>query len=145
MLCVHCIVFINWRCGVCEVSMSWFSIFGKGDVINKAANGIDKVIFTDEEKSDYMLKLLKAYEPFKLMQRYLAVMFGGAYLLVWLACAVMFIFGAVLGNGELIQGSDMLAQRNNEALGTPVSLIMSLYFGGGAIEGIINAKWNSAK
>ena len=119
--------------------MSWFSIFGKGDVIEKASKGIDKAIFTDEEKADYMLKFLKAYEPFKLVQRYLAVMFGGTYLLVRIACAVMFIVGASTGNGELIQGSDMLASRNNETLGTPVSLIMGLYFGGGMLEGIVKS------
>jgi len=117
--------------------MSWFSIFGKGDVIDKASNGIDKVFFTNEEKADYMLKFLKAYQPFKLVQRYLAIMFGGTYLLVWIACALLLIAGAITGNGELIQGSDMLAERNNETLGTPVSLIMGLYFGGGMLEGII--------
>lgn len=125
--------------------MNWFSLFGRGDIVDKAAKGVDAVFYTEQEKAGYMLKLLKAYEPFKLMQRYLAVMFGGTYLMVWLACAVMFIFGAVLGNGELIQGSDMLAQRNNEALGTPVSLIMGLYFGGGALEGLIKAKWEGGK
>lgn len=125
--------------------MNWFSLFGKGDIVDKAAKGIDAVFYTDQEKADYMLKLLKAYEPFKLMQRYLALMFGGVYLLTWIVCVALFVAGAVTGSGEFIQSSDMLGQRNNETLGLPVSLIMSLYFGGGAIEGIIKAKWEGAK
>jgi len=39
-------------------------IFGSDSVIDGAINGIDKVWFTDEEKSDYHLKMLASYEPF---------------------------------------------------------------------------------
>jgi len=45
-------------------------IFGSDDAISKAAdgiyNGVDKAFYTDEEKAEGFLSLLKAYEPFKL-------------------------------------------------------------------------------
>ena len=116
------------------------NLFSNAKIIDSTISGIDKAFLTDEEKADYYIKLLKAYEPFKIVQRMLAFMFGGVYLLTWIACVGLFVYGVISGEGEFIQGSDMLAQRNNDTLGVPVSLIMGLYFGGGMVEGIIRSK-----
>lgn len=109
------------------------NLFSSSKIIDSTISGIDKAFLTDEEKADYYLKLLKAYEPFKIVQRMLAFMFGGIYLLTWVVCVGLFVYGVISGEGEYIQGSDMLAQRNNDTLGVPVSLIMVLYFGGGMV------------
>ena len=50
-------------------------------------SGVDKAILTNEEKLDYMQKMLVLYEPYKLAQRVLAIMFSGAFLLVHLLTA----------------------------------------------------------
>lgn len=48
------------------------SVFSGDKLIETAEKGIDKAIFTDEEKSDVWLLMLQAYHPFKIAQRYLS-------------------------------------------------------------------------
>ena len=50
-------------------------IFGKDKIVESAINAVDSVVLTDEERTEYFLKMLKAYEPFKLIQRVLAFAF----------------------------------------------------------------------
>lgn len=125
-------------------------IFGTDDVIKKAAdgiyNGIDKLVYTDEEKADMrlkaaqqFLKLLKAYEPFKLAQRLLALTFAIPYVAVWIISAILFIIGALVPElSNAIDASRELAKMNNETLGTPVAIILAFYFSGGMLEGVVS-------
>lgn len=132
----------------------WGKIFGADDVIEKAAdgiyNGIDKLVYTDEEKADMrlkaaeqFLKLLKAYEPFKLAQRLLALIIAIPYVAVWLVSAILFVWGA-LTQGDfgthIIEVSKQLAELNNETLREPLAIILAFYFTGGMLEGAIG-KW----
>lgn len=122
----------------------WAKLFGGDDLVEKAANGLDKLNFSDQEKAVHYLEVLKNIEPFKLAQRWIAVFVIVPYVLVWLLCACLFA-GAAMADVEttasrLIQISDMLASRNNDNLGFPASLILGFYFAGGALEGIV-AKW----
>ena len=74
--------------------MGWISsIFGSKEVINKTVDGIyqavDKAILTDEEKLDFKnmdkelflkgaelkIKLNESFHPYKLMQRFIALLF----------------------------------------------------------------------
>ena len=131
-------------------------IFGSDDVINKAAdgiyNGIDKLVYTDEEKADMrlkaaqqFLKLLKAYEPFKLAQRLLALTFAIPYIVVWIISAILFVVGALIPElSNAIDASRELAKMNNETLGTPVAIILAFYFSGGMLEGVVS-KWKERK
>ena len=45
------------------------TIFGSKKVVDASISGIDKLVFTNEEKADTHLKFLEAYKPFKLAQR----------------------------------------------------------------------------
>ncbi|MTI13799.1 hypothetical protein [Sansalvadorimonas verongulae] len=130
--------------------MSFFGkLFGSDSVIKRAAdgiyNGVDKAVFTKEEQAEHFLKLLNAYEPFKLAQRFMALIFGIPYVLVWLTSATMFVIAAfmepcavdvVCQSVTVSSASKELASWNNETLGTPVALILAFYFGGGALEGV---------
>lgn len=121
----------------------WSKLFGSDKVIEGVYNGLDKVVHTDEEKSDFWLKLLKAYEPFKVAQRYLALVVTIPYVSIWIISAFLFVssvFTVPCESGcksqQLEAVSMKLAEKNNEQLGFPVALILGFYFGGGAAEGV---------
>ena len=122
----------------------WASLFGGSDLVDKVAKGVDASFFTPEERAKHYLEVLKNIEPFKLAQRWIAVLVIVPYVVIWILCACLFA-GAAMASEEptaarLIQISDMLASRNNDNLGFPASLILGFYFAGGALEGIV-AKW----
>lgn len=121
----------------------WSKLFGSDKVIEGVYNGLDKVVHTDEEKSDFWLKLLKAYEPFKVAQRYLALVVTIPYVSVWIISAFLFVSSvfavpceSVCKSSQLESVSMKLADKNQEQLGFPVALILGFYFGGGAAEGV---------
>ena len=131
--------------------MSIFSrIFGSKDVIKQAADGIyhgvDKAFYTSEEKAEGFLKLLKAYEPFKLAQRWLALVLTIPYVVVWVLAALMMVIGGFITpentkdgiyfGTHLVESAKNLGAMNNDTLGFPVALILGFYFGGGAVEGV---------
>ena len=133
----------------------WGKLFGSDNVIKKAAdgvyNGIDAAIFTKQEQSEYFLSLLKAYEPFKLAQRLLALIVGIPYVLVWLVCAFMMVGAALMEpcatemicrSNTVMDVSKELASQNNDTLGVPFAIILGFYFAGGTAEGIIRARSN---
>lgn len=128
-------------------------LFGSDNVVQKAAdgiyNGVDAAIFTKEEKSEYFLNLLKAYEPFKLAQRLLALLVGIPYVLIWLVCAGLLVISAfaepcsteaICRSDSLLEVARSLADWNNDTLGLPFSIILGFYFGGGAVEGVMRAR-----
>ena len=135
-------------------------IFGSDQVIEKATdgiyNGIDSVVYTAQEKEemrqrslDRLEKLLTLYEPFKLMQRFVAALVGIPYITIHLFCAMLFIYGLITGEvaetgATFREASASLAAFNNDSLGTPFSLIVGFYFAGGAIEGIVR-KYKESK
>lgn len=77
----------------------WGTLFGSKNVIKQAANGIyngvDKAFYTKEEKAQGFLELLKAYEPFKIAQRLLALVISIPYVVVWLMSAAMLELPAI--------------------------------------------------
>ena len=98
------------------------SIFGSSKVIDGAMKGIDAMVFTGEEKSKLHLDFLKRYEPFKLTQRFLAVIFCLPYVL-------FASFGLIIDDESIIAGANTL-------FGIPVSVILGFYFMGGMLNGI---------
>lgn len=134
--------------------MSFFGkIFGSQSVIKKAAegiyNGVDYAFHTDQEKAEHFLKLLKAYEPFKLAQRFLALIIGIPFVLVWVLCALMVVASvvmepclseAVCRSNRMMDAAKLLAEWNNQTLGEPLSIVLFFYFCGGAAEGAIRAR-----
>jgi archaellum biogenesis protein FlaJ (TadC family) len=110
-------------------------IFGSGDVIEKGLDLIDSFHTSDEElikaNTDAKRELLTAYAPFKLAQRYLALLFS-----------VTFIGSFLLVLGMSLSGKadvDVVRQVLSEFyIGEIMLSIILFYFGGGAFEGIIN-------
>lgn len=116
--------------------MSWFStLLGTNGVVEGIKDGVDKAILTDEERLDYHKEMLKAYEPFKLIQRGLA-----------LGVTLMFSFILITQVGLTILGgwypiaTEVAAEVNQlesvSTIGYSFLAIMSLYFSGGVINSI---------
>ena len=94
-----------------------------------------KSFLSKEESLDYFQEMLVLYEPYKLAQRILAIMFSSVFLFVHLIVAIThFIY--VLRGVEAKQIIE-LYQFNNDSLGTIVLIIISFYFAGGVLEGTV--------
>lgn len=111
-------------------------LFGSDDVIKKGVdgvyNGLDKLVFTDEEKTDRFDRLLVLYQPFKLIQRFLVISFCTPFILfhsIVIACEILGL------QGDWSAAFDMV----NGAFGYPVSAAVTLYLTGGLLEGGIKA------
>ena len=119
------------------------NIFNPGELGKSIASGIDKAILTKEEKIDYMKEMLVLYEPYKLAQRYLAIMFSGAFLFIHMLTAVAHFILTLrsLPTESIIS----LYGFNNDSLGTIVLIIVSFYFAGGVLEGTVKNLGKSKK
>ena len=123
------------------------NIFGSGDVVKKGLDLIDEAWTSDEEKADNEVKiieaktnakatLLNAYAPFKLAQRYLALMFTFVYLFIMMNGILGSLYGWV--NMENVRESLKFA--NEMWLGEIMITIVAFYFGSGMIESVGRTK-----
>lgn len=117
------------------------SIFGTGEVVKKGLDLIDEAWTSDEEKADNEVKiieaktnakatLLNAYAPFKLAQRYLALMFTFVYLFIM----INGILGSLYGWVNMENVRESLKFANEMWLGEIMITIVAFYFGGGLVE-----------
>ena len=112
-------------------------ILGSDDVIKKGMDLIDDMHTSTEEEiaaaSKAKQDLLAAYAPYKLAQRYLALMFTSVFLAMFVLVTVM----TLLGHGDI----DAVKQILGEFwLGEIQLLVVSFYFGGGLAESVTSAK-----
>ena len=112
-------------------------ILGSGDVISKGMELIDDMHTSTEEeiaaKNKAKTDLLGAYAPFKVAQRYLALMFGGTYLSVFVIVMGMTLMGQGDINGVKTIMGDFY-------IGEIMFAIVAFYFGGGALEGVMEKR-----
>ncbi|PMH45963.1 hypothetical protein BCU68_09210 [Vibrio sp. 10N.286.49.B3] len=103
-------------------------LFGSPRAVEKGLEAIintgDMIIFTDEEKAQQKIELLKAYQPFRLLQRYIVLLFTVPY--VGLHSVV--IIGSLHGYDWAYIGVMI-----NEAFGYPVLAAVGLYLSGGVL------------
>ena len=98
--------------------------------------GIDNRFFTPEERAEMFPRLLKLYEPYKIAQRVLSIMFTGVFLFIHLVTAmthILYVWRS-LDAKPIIE----LYKYNNDNLGTIVLMIVGFYFAGGLLEGTVN-------
>ena len=113
--------------------MSWLSnIFGSETFIDGSIGIIDKVFYTDQERSEMKVKLLDAYRPFKLIQRVLATVVAVLFAFVLVTEVVLVIIGiwfpVAIETAVQINSLDVV-----EMLGWGFVSVMSLYFSGGTL------------
>ena len=121
------------------------NIFGTGEVVKKGLELIDEAWTSDEEKVENEAKiieaktnakatLLNAYAPFKLAQRYLALMFSSVFLFIMMNGVLGALYGWVDMNA--VQEAKRFA--NEMWLGEIMLTIIGFYFGGGLVESYKN-------
>ena len=110
-------------------------IFNPKKLGDSIISGVDKAILTNEEKIDYMQKMLTLYEPYKLAQRILAILFSSVFLLIHLLTAIahFIYFLRDLDTEKVVS----LYSYNNDSLGMIVLMVVSFYFAGGVLEGTV--------
>ncbi len=106
-------------------------IFGKKSVIDTMTkgvyNGVDKSILTNEERLDIHMSFLKLYEPFKLIQRLLVMIYCIPYMACWFGTFICSFFMDVSAQKVMLDGT----------VGEIATGIALFYFAGGALEGVV--------
>lgn len=112
-------------------------MLGSGNVIEKGMDLIDSMHTSTEEEIQAKAKaktdLLSAYAPFKLAQRYLALMFGLTFLLSY----VLVLGMTISGYGDPDAVTKVMDQFS---INYAMLIILGFYFGGGAVEGFMEKK-----
>jgi len=112
-------------------------MLGSGDVISKGMDLIDSMHTSTEEEIQAKAKaktdLLSAYAPFKLAQRYLALMFG----LTFLSSYVLVLAMTISGQGDPDAVTKVMDQFS---INYAMLIILGFYFGGGAVEGFMDKR-----
>ena len=110
------------------------SILGNAKVIEKGMDLIDQVHTSDEEmerlKAETKIQTMQAYAPFKVAQRYLALMFTATFLSSFFLVLVMTLMGKT-------NIPDIKQVIDDFYLGEAMLPILAFYFGGGMIEGVV--------
>jgi|TARA_S200002703_G_scaffold84503_1_gene72880 hypothetical protein len=112
-------------------------MLGSGNVIEKGMDLIDSMHTSTEEEIQAKAKaktdLLSAYAPFKIAQRYLALMFG----LTFLGSYVLVLAMTISGQGDPEAVTKVMEQFS---INYAMLIILGFYFGGGAVEGFMEKK-----
>ena len=126
-------------------------LFGSDKVIDAGISGIDKAFYTKEERAEDELKrtnakllFMKAYEPFKIAQRFVAMIVGIPFAAIhvitsgaWIV--TVFVLRENLDSYQFVlEQLNLISETNNKTLGEPFLWIIFFYFAGGAGEGIIS-------
>jgi len=112
-------------------------LFGSKEVIQQGIQLIDDMHTSTEEevaiKTQSKVQLLQSYAPYKLAQRYLALMFTFTFLI----CFAITMGMTLAGKGD----TEAVRQVLNEFwIGEIMLLIVGFYFGGGLAESIKQKK-----
>jgi len=112
-------------------------ILGGGDIIKEGFKLIDSMHTSKEEeiaaKSKAKTDLLTAYAPFKVAQRYLALLFTVTFLASFLLVLGMTLFG----NTEI---DDIRVVIDEFWIGEIMIVIVGFYYSGGMVEGALKAR-----
>lgn len=112
-------------------------ILGSDAVISKGMSLIDDMVTSTEEEIQAKAKaktdLLAAYAPFKIAQRYLALMFGISFLVSYVLVLCM----TIIGYGDPDNVTKVMEQFS---MNYAMLIILGFYFGGGAVEGFLDKK-----
>jgi len=112
-------------------------IFGGGEVISEGFKLIDSMHTSEVESIEAKTKaktdIMASYAPFKVAQRYLALMFGLTFIAAFLLVLVLTLAG--IGDIAAVKGVI-----NEFYIGEIMLTIIGFYFAGGFGEGLLNAR-----
>lgn len=118
--------------------MGWFGKLFSSDTVDKAVdgvyNGVDKMFYTDEEKAEARQKvfetkieMLKHFEPFKLAQRYIAIIHTVNFVIAFWIGVVIYVFFPTMLDGYIKLCATF-------QIGWIMVAIIGWYFTGGVID-----------
>ena len=114
------------------------TILGGGDVIGKGLDLIDSMHTSETEaieaKTKAKTQLLTSYAPFKIAQRYIALIFGFTFVGSYLMVLVLFFMGR-----DITAVQELISAFKIDWI---MLTIVGFYFGGGAFEGVMGKKNN---
>ena len=102
-------------------------IFSPSSLTDAIVDTGDALVFTDEEKAKMKLELLKHYEPFKIAQRLLSLIFAVNFILAFWVGVALFVWFPNLASG-------FLGLVKAYELGWIMLAIVSFYFTGGVVN-----------
>ena len=129
--------------------MNWFSSMFSVSTVGKVVDGVisagDKMFYTDEEKADMRLKtgklhieMLKAYSPFKITQRFLALWYSFLFGISFLIGLGMTVFNIIIiyktPTATILNLKPLIEFVSAIGISGIVLAIVVFYFGGGSIE-----------
>ena len=108
-------------------------LLGSGDIVSKGIELIDSFHTSETESIEAKTKaktdLLESYAPFKVAQRYLALIFGFTFVASYILVLVLFFLGR-----DIAEVQEII---NAFKIDWIMLTIVGFYFGGGAFEGVI--------
>ena len=111
-------------------------LLGSGDIVSKGIELIDSFHTSETEAIEAKTKaktdLLESYAPFKVAQRYLALIFGFTFVASYILVLVLFFLGR-----DIAEVQEII---NAFKIDWIMLTIVGFYFGGGAFEGVIGKK-----
>ena len=96
------------------------SLLSTDKIIESGIKGLDAIVFTDEEKSAYMLKYLEATKPMAVARRFIAIII-----------TILWCVGIIMCGSLLFFDNDkftIMSAFMSETVNTPFSVIMGFYF-----------------
>ena len=112
------------------------TLLGSNDVLSKGLDLIDGMHTSETEAIEAKTKaktdLLSSYAPFKVAQRYLALIFGFTFVLSYLMVLSLFFMDREIGPVQ-----ELIAAFKIDWI---MLTIVGFYFGGGAFEGVMNKR-----
>lgn len=129
-----------------------FSVKTIDNAVDAVISTGDKLVYTDEEKADMRIKtsnlhikMLEAYEPFKIAQRALALSFILLYGIAFIVGLIISIFNMVTTYMQITAGvlkvdvvtislDPLFSLVSAFSVGLIMLTIVAFYFGGGALE-----------
>ena len=115
-------------------------ILGSGDVIKQGLDLIDEMHTSTEEevkaKTEQRVQLMQSYAPFKLAQRYIALMFTAMFLFIMANGVVGALYGVI--DMQNVEAAKDFA--SSMWLGEIMLGIVGFYFGGGLASSIKEKK-----
>ncbi len=122
-------------------------LFGAKDEVSKLTDatisGIDRSVFTRQEGAGYLLKMLEAYEPFRLAQRVIAFMVVGVFLALIVSGFSLYLYGVLAASLIIVAQSKVFITLVISVLGNPVIVIIAFYFAGGVVNTFFNKRKKS--
>jgi hypothetical protein len=109
------------------------TIFGSSEVISKGIDLIDSFHTSTEEEiaanAAAKVRIMQSYEPFKIAQRYIALLFTFTFL----GCFILILGMTLLGDVDVEGARSVISEF---WIGQIMLMIATFYFGGGLAESI---------